>query len=115
MSHNHLGKEIDVSKSLVKHKIKDEIRNSSNPSDIKLKCTFDEISQEIGYICPEYKTIISQITRYRNKQLFPDIKTFDKVSNESEYYKTIRNENFMTFKDSNNFSIAIPCKIVYIP
>ncbi|OUM59571.1 hypothetical protein PIROE2DRAFT_14841 [Piromyces sp. E2] len=106
-SHNHPGKEIDVSKSLVKHKIKDKIRNSSNPSDIKLK----------RYICPEYKTITSQITRYRNKQLFPDIKTFDEVPNESEYYKTIRNENFMIFKYSNIiiFSIAIPIKIVYVP
>ncbi|OUM64051.1 hypothetical protein PIROE2DRAFT_9282 [Piromyces sp. E2] len=76
----------------LKHKIKDEIKNSSNPSDIKLKRTFDEIFQEIGYICH-----IEQL----NKQLFPDIKTFDEVPNESEYYKTIRNENFMIFKDSN--------------
>jgi len=58
-SHNHPGKEIEVSKSLVKHKIKDEIRKSSIPFDIKLKRTFDEISEEIGYICPEYKTIKS--------------------------------------------------------
>ncbi|OUM68916.1 hypothetical protein PIROE2DRAFT_3307 [Piromyces sp. E2] len=107
-SHNHPSKEIDVSKSLVKHKIKDEIRNSSNPSDIKLKRTFDEISQEIGYICPEYKTITSQIIRYRNKQLFPDIKTFDEVPNESEYYKIIRNENFMIFKDSNMIIFQSP-------
>ncbi|OUM69819.1 hypothetical protein PIROE2DRAFT_2250 [Piromyces sp. E2] len=57
---------------------------------------------------PEYKTTISQITRYRNKQLFPDIKTFDEVPNESEYYKTIRNENFMIFKDSNMIIFQSP-------
>jgi len=31
----------------MKHKIKDEIRKSSIPSDIKSKCIFDDISQEI--------------------------------------------------------------------
>ena len=51
--------------------MKDEIRKSSIPSDIKLKRTFDEISEKIGYICPEYKSIKSKITRYINKQLFP--------------------------------------------
>ncbi|KAG4088993.1 hypothetical protein H8356DRAFT_1432363 [Neocallimastix lanati (nom. inval.)] len=100
-SHNHPGNEINASKSLIKHKIKDEIKKSLIPSDIKSKRIFDKISQEIGYICPEYKTIKSQITRYKNKQLFPNIKTFDEAPNESEYYKTIRGEYFMIFKNSN--------------
>jgi len=100
-SHNHPGKEIEVSKSLVKQKIKDEIRKSSIPFDIKLRRTFDEISEEIGYICPEYKTIKSQITRYINKQLFPNIKTFNEVPNESEFYKKNKEEYFMIFKNSN--------------
>ncbi|OUM70325.1 hypothetical protein PIROE2DRAFT_1457 [Piromyces sp. E2] len=55
-----------------------------------------------------YRTIVSQITRYRNKQLFLDIKTFDEVPNESEYYITIRNENFMIFKDSNMIIFQSP-------
>ncbi|ORY13115.1 hypothetical protein LY90DRAFT_518234 [Neocallimastix californiae] len=100
-SHNHPGNEINASKSLIKHKIKDEIKKSLIPSDIKSKRIFDKISQEIGYICPEYKTIKSQITRYKNKQLFPNVKTFDEVPNVSEYYKTIRGEYFMIFKNSN--------------
>ncbi|KAG4084293.1 hypothetical protein H8356DRAFT_1436287 [Neocallimastix lanati (nom. inval.)] len=100
-SHNHPGNEINASKSLIKHKIKDEIKKSLIPSDIKSKRIFDKISQEIGYICPEYKTIKSQITRYKNKQLFPNVKTFDEVPNVSEYYKTIRGEYFMIFKYSN--------------
>jgi len=100
-SHNHPGKEIEISKSLVKHKMKDEIRKSSIPSDIKLKRTFDEISKKIGYTCPEYKTIKSQIIKYINKQLFPNIKTFNEVPNEFEFYKTIRGEYFMIFKNSN--------------
>ncbi|KAL6617966.1 hypothetical protein U3516DRAFT_494289, partial [Neocallimastix sp. 'constans'] len=91
-SHNHPGNEINASKSLIKHKIKDEIKKSLIPSDIKSKRIFDKISQEIGYIFPEYKTIKTQIKRYKNKQLFPNIKTFDEAPNESEYYKTIRGE-----------------------
>ena len=70
-------------------------------SDIKSKRIFDKISQEIGYICTEYKAIKTQITRYKNKQLFPNIKTFDEAPNESGYYKTIRGEYFMIFKNSN--------------
>ncbi|KAG4086382.1 hypothetical protein H8356DRAFT_1373174 [Neocallimastix lanati (nom. inval.)] len=83
------------------HNHPDEIKKSLIPSDIKSKRIFDKISQEIGYICPEYKTIKSQITRYKNKQLFPNVKTFDEVPNVSEYYKTIRGEYFMIFKNSN--------------
>ncbi|KAL6591665.1 hypothetical protein LY90DRAFT_517870 [Neocallimastix californiae] len=100
-SHNHPGNEINASKSLIKHKIKDEIKKSFIPSNIKSKRIFDKISQEIGYICPKYKTIKTQITRYKNKQLFPNVKTFDEVPNVSEYYKTIRGEYFMIFKNSN--------------
>ena len=39
--------------------------------------------------------------RYINKQLPPDIKSFDEIPNESEYYKTKNNESFMIFKDNN--------------
>jgi len=111
-SHNHHGNEINTSKSLIKHKIKDEIKKSLIPSDTKSKGIFDKISQEIGYICPEYKTIKTQIIRYKNKQLFPNIKAFDEAPNESEYNKTIRGEYFMILL-YNNFSITIPSKIIY--
>ncbi|KAL6589442.1 hypothetical protein U3516DRAFT_772111 [Neocallimastix sp. 'constans'] len=37
-----------------------------------LKHIFNEISQEMGFICPEYKTIESKITRDINKQLPPN-------------------------------------------
>ncbi|KAG4096393.1 hypothetical protein H8356DRAFT_1355228 [Neocallimastix lanati (nom. inval.)] len=44
----------DASISIAKRKIKDEIRNSSIPLGIKHKRIFNEISQEMGFICPEY-------------------------------------------------------------
>jgi len=92
--HNHLEKEIDVSISLAKHKIKEEIKKNSIPMDIKPKHIFNAVSQEMGLICPEYSTIRSQIIRNINKQFPPNIKSFDDIPIESEYYKTKRNVLF---------------------
>ncbi|KAG4081268.1 hypothetical protein H8356DRAFT_1439119 [Neocallimastix lanati (nom. inval.)] len=99
--HNHLEKEIDVSISVAKHKIKEEIKKNSIPMDIKPKHIFNAVSQEMGLICPEYSTIRSQIIRNINKQFPLNIKSFDDISIESEYYKTKRNENFMIFKNTD--------------
>ncbi|KAL6599377.1 hypothetical protein U3516DRAFT_816711 [Neocallimastix sp. 'constans'] len=88
-------------KSIVKNKIKDEISNSSIPFNVNIKRTYDEISQGMGLICPGYNSIKSQITRSRRKQLPPDITTFDEIPNESKYYKTKRDENFMIFKNND--------------
>ncbi|KAG4083393.1 hypothetical protein H8356DRAFT_1437012 [Neocallimastix lanati (nom. inval.)] len=99
--HNRLEKEIDVSISVAKHKIKEEIKKNSIPMDIKPKHIFNAVSQEMGLICPEYSTIRSQIIRNINKQFPPNIKSFDDIPIESEYYKTKRNENFMIFKNTD--------------
>ncbi|OUM65129.1 hypothetical protein PIROE2DRAFT_7935 [Piromyces sp. E2] len=73
--HTHPGKEYDASVSIVKHKRKNEIRKTSIPFDINPKHIYNEISEKIGLICPEY--------------------------NKSEYYINERDENFMIFKNSN--------------
>ncbi|ORY78728.1 hypothetical protein LY90DRAFT_500917 [Neocallimastix californiae] len=99
--HNHLEKEIDVSISVAKHKIKEEIKKNSIPMDIKPKHIFNAVSQEMGLICPEYSTIRSQIIGNINKQFPLNIKSFDDIPIESEYYKTKRNENFMIFKNTD--------------
>ncbi|KAG4085240.1 hypothetical protein H8356DRAFT_1361986 [Neocallimastix lanati (nom. inval.)] len=91
--HNHLEKEIDVSIS--------KLRKNSILMDIKPKHIFNAVSQEMGLICPEYSTIRSQIIRNINKQFPPNIKSFDDIPIESEYYKTKRNENFMIFKNTD--------------
>ncbi|KAG4099492.1 hypothetical protein H8356DRAFT_1337284 [Neocallimastix lanati (nom. inval.)] len=72
-------------------------KTKSASFDIKRKCTFNKISQEMSFICPEYNTIKSQKSRNENRQLLLDVKIFDEIPNESEYYKTKRNENFPTF------------------
>ncbi|KAG4083065.1 hypothetical protein H8356DRAFT_1437221 [Neocallimastix lanati (nom. inval.)] len=106
--HNHLEKEIDVSISVAKHKIKEEIKKNSIPMDIKPKHIFNAVSQEMGLICPEYSTIRSQIIRNINKQFPPNIKGFDDIPIESEYYKTKRNENFMIFKNTDLIIFQLP-------
>ncbi|KAG4101048.1 hypothetical protein H8356DRAFT_1034900 [Neocallimastix lanati (nom. inval.)] len=99
--HNHLEKEIDVSISVAKHKIKEEIKKNSIPMDIKLKHIFNAVSQEMGLICPEYSTIRSQIIRNINKQFPLNIKSFDDIPIESKYYKMKRNESFMIIKNTD--------------
>ncbi|KAL6630264.1 hypothetical protein U3516DRAFT_889211, partial [Neocallimastix sp. 'constans'] len=68
--HNHLEKEFDSSLSIAKHKIKIEIRKNLIPlgMGIKPKRIFDEVSQEMVFIYPEYNAIKSQITKniYKN-------------------------------------------------
>ncbi|KAG4103298.1 hypothetical protein H8356DRAFT_1644212 [Neocallimastix lanati (nom. inval.)] len=99
--HTHPGKEYDASVSIVKHKMKNEIRKTSIPFDINPKHIYNEISEEIGLICPEYNSIKSQISRYIKKQLPPDISKFNEIPDESEYYINERDEKFMIFKNSN--------------
>lgn len=87
--------------SIIKYKIEKEIKNSSNPFEIKSKAIFNEKVKEIGFICPEYKSIQSQISRKINKTLPVDIENFEDIPEESEYYKTENNEDFMIYKDSD--------------
>ncbi|ORY37164.1 hypothetical protein LY90DRAFT_511356 [Neocallimastix californiae] len=109
--HNHLEKEIDVSISVAKHKIKEEIKKNLIPMNIKPKHIFNVVSQEMGLICPEYSTIRSQMIRNINKQFPPNIKSFDDIPIESEYYKTKRNENFMIFKNTDLIIFQSPFQV----
>ncbi|KAG4090619.1 hypothetical protein H8356DRAFT_954425 [Neocallimastix lanati (nom. inval.)] len=68
-SHNHPEKEYDVSLSKMKHKIKDGIEKSSIPYGIKP--LYNKISKEMRFICSEYNSIKSQISRNINKNYHP--------------------------------------------
>ncbi|KAL6607373.1 hypothetical protein U3516DRAFT_800384 [Neocallimastix sp. 'constans'] len=70
-SHNHPEKEYDVSLSIMKHKIKDGIEKSSIPYGIKIKPLYNKISKEMRFICSEYNSIKSQISRNLNKNYHP--------------------------------------------
>ncbi|KAL6613152.1 hypothetical protein U3516DRAFT_750704 [Neocallimastix sp. 'constans'] len=83
--HNHLEKEYEASKSI-----------------------------DMGLICPEFNSIRTQILRSQNKQLPPDITTFEEILEESEYYKTENGDNFMIFKNPNLIiSIPISTKTIH--
>jgi len=97
-SHNHPKKEYDVSLSIMNNKIKDGIEKSSIPFGIKIKLLYNKISKEMRFICPEYNSIKSQISRNLNKKLPSNVTTFTEIPNESKYYRTKRGENFMIFK-----------------
>jgi len=96
-SHNQLEKKINAITSFVKHKI----RKISIPFDLKPKRIFDEISQDMGCHCCEYKTVKYSVIRDLNKHLPPDIKSFDEITDVSEYYKTKGDKEFKIFKNDN--------------
>ena len=98
-NHNHLEKETAAFISLAKHLIKEEINKSSNKFEIHPKNIYKEKINEIGFVCPEYNTIRSQINRNINKLLPKDISSFDDIPDEYEFYKTETKENYMKFKN----------------
>ena len=75
-----------------------ELKKSSIPFDIQIKPLYNKISKEMRFICPEYNSIKSKISRNLNKKLPSNVTTFAEIPNESKYYKTKRGENFMIFK-----------------
>ncbi|ORY54058.1 hypothetical protein LY90DRAFT_507937 [Neocallimastix californiae] len=95
----------------MKHKIKDGIEKISIPFGIKIKPLYNKISKEMGFICPEYNSIKSQISRNLNKKLPSNVTTFAEILIESEYYKTKRGENFMIFKNSNLIFFQSPFQV----
>jgi len=71
-SHNHPEKEYNVSLSIMKHKIlKMELKKSSIPYGIKIKSLYNKISKEMRFICSEYNSIKSKISRNLNKNYHP--------------------------------------------
>jgi len=53
----------------------------------------------------------TQIIRSQNKQLPPDITTFEEIPEESEYYKTENGDNFIIFKNPNLIIIQSPFQV----
>ncbi|KAG4081802.1 hypothetical protein H8356DRAFT_1276885 [Neocallimastix lanati (nom. inval.)] len=78
-SHNYPKKEYDVSLSIMKHKIKNGIEKCSISFGIKIKPLYNKISKEMRFICPEYNSIKSQISRNLNKKLPSNLTTFTEI------------------------------------
>ena len=50
-----------------------ELKKSSIPYGIKIKPLYNKISKEMRFICSEYNSIKSQISRNLNKNYHPNI------------------------------------------
>ncbi|OUM57872.1 hypothetical protein PIROE2DRAFT_17011 [Piromyces sp. E2] len=61
--HTHSEKKLDVTVSIGKYKMKLEKR--SIPFDIKLKCIYNKIFQEMGFICSECNTKLNHKKKYK--------------------------------------------------
>ncbi|KAG4098237.1 hypothetical protein H8356DRAFT_1354763 [Neocallimastix lanati (nom. inval.)] len=59
-SHNHPEKEYDM-----------ELKKSSIPYGVKIKSLYNKISKKMRFICSEYNSIKSQISRNLNKNYHP--------------------------------------------
>jgi len=62
---------------------------------------FIKNSQKIGNFGFNYNSFRNYIRRSMNKQYPTDIKTFDEIPDESKYIKTVNDEDFMIFKNSD--------------
>jgi len=111
--HSHHEQRYEASKSIIKCKITDKIINSPNPYNVNTKRVYDGLIEGMD-IFPPYDTIKSQLARTKRKllELLPDIKTFDEIPDESEYYKTKSNESYMVFKNNNLIIFQFPFQAV---
>ncbi|KAL6593156.1 hypothetical protein U3516DRAFT_767682 [Neocallimastix sp. 'constans'] len=103
---NHPEKEYDVSLSM-------ELKKSSIPYGIKIKPLYNKISKEMRFICSEYNSIKSQISRNLNKNFHPIYQIFitrtyakeldtNEISVLIERYKNIETKLIDTKCDRNN-------------
>jgi len=67
---------------------------------MKTKLLYNKHFQKIGEYCPCYKSVRTQMMRTMNKLYPSNIKTFDEIPNKSKIFKTLRDEDFVIFKNS---------------
>ncbi|KAL6613160.1 hypothetical protein U3516DRAFT_750719 [Neocallimastix sp. 'constans'] len=90
-----------------------ELKKSSIPYGIKIKPLYNKISKEMRFICSEYNSIKSQISRNLNKNFHPIYQIFitrtyakeldtNEISVLNERYKNIETKLIDTKCDRNN-------------
>ncbi|KAG4092311.1 hypothetical protein H8356DRAFT_1278458 [Neocallimastix lanati (nom. inval.)] len=80
-----------------------ELKKSSIPYGIKIKPLYNKISKEMRFICSEYNSIKSQISRNLNKNFHPiAINKANEISVLNERYKNIETKLIDTKCDRNN-------------
>ncbi|KAG4099481.1 hypothetical protein H8356DRAFT_1337274 [Neocallimastix lanati (nom. inval.)] len=82
-----------------------------NPPVYLLEDLHENTTKTTGkHILQKSSIPLSIKSKYINKQLPPDLTKLDEIPDKSKYYKAVRNENFMIFKNSkfNNLPITSP-------
>ena len=68
---------------------------------------YKAVSADKGIRGPAFNSIKSGLNNNINKILPPEIKSFDDIPDNSIYYKTLENEEFLYFKNNKIFFIKI--------
>lgn len=100
-NHNHESNDINVIKEEAKLKIKEEIFKSSDPFSIKPKKLVKSFSTQNGLKFPSYNTLKTFLYEQINKNLPSNINSFEEAPVNSIYYKTIKDEEFLIYRDDN--------------
>lgn len=99
--HNHEVNIIKASAAKAKSEIKNIITKEENPFALKGKSIYKDATKNLGLIVPEYNTLKATINRHINKNFPKEITSWEEIPDESDYYETISNENFMIRKTDN--------------
>ena len=99
-NHNHLENEIYTTKEESRKKLKNEIINSIEPFLIKINKLYKTYSADKGIKAPSFNSIKTTLYREITKILPNDIEDFESIPDESLYYKTIDNNNFLLYKNN---------------
>ena len=99
-THNHIENEIHTIKEESRKKLKSEIKNSIDPFSIKINNLYKTYSADKGIKAPSFNSIKTTLYKEMTKNLPNDIEDFESIPDESIYYKTIDNSNFLLYKNN---------------
>ena len=97
--HNHNPNENKIKKDEIRKEIKSEIKNSRDPFSIKIPKLYKSVSVDKGIRGPSFDSIKSGLYKELNKNFPNDVQTFETIPEESIYYKTLDNQDFLAFKN----------------
>ena len=106
--HNHPNHRMDIMKEQAKKDIKRIIKNALDPFSINLQKTVKTYSADKGIRCPAFKTIKNCLYKELNKNIPDDILDLSLAPENSLYYKTLNNENFVIYKDKELMILQSP-------
>ena len=99
-NHNHLTDDLDVIKEEFKNELKKEIINAKNPFTINIPKLYRSYSAGKGIKCPNFNSIRKTLYEAANKLLPKEINSMEEIPDDSEYFYTKDDNEFMIFKSN---------------